>query len=221
MYRPVKSNYLAQDFGENKACCKADERGLPIRPFVIQSTSTDGVCPIGYMSFYPSIGMKGHNGKDWKSWHGEPVYFPCEFDGWLRHASDLDGGIGVDIISNGQILRDENGNLQYIKWRGWHGLKVTGVEGQKIKMGDLVMLADSTGASSGDHLHESLKWCDQYGNGIKQDNGYQGAIPPKFFEQENIFVGERVEIVKKAMSAIDYARQFISWLQAYILEIKK
>lgn len=221
MYRSIKTNSLTQDFGENKACCRLNPDKTPTRPFQIVSTLPNNTCPLGYAPFYKAIGMKGHNGRDWRTWHGEPVYFPCEFDGWLRSAMDLDGGMGVDIVSNGAILRDEKGNLQYVKWRAWHGMKAMKAENEKVKIGDLVMLADNTGASGGDHLHESPKWCDQYGNGIKQDNGYEGAIPPEFLDMENVFVGTVVEVIKPTQTLIDRLLQMIVYLTSVLDKAKK
>jgi len=220
MYRAVKSNFLTQGFGENKSCCLLNPDKTPVRPFKI-ITSMNETCPVGYGSFYKVIGMKGHNGRDWMAWHGEPVYFPCEFDGWLRSAMDLDGGFGVDIVSKQPILEDEKGVLQYVKWRAWHGMKAMKEEDSDVKLGDLVMLADNTGASSGSHLHESPKWCNSSGNGIKEDNGYQGAIPPEFLEIENVFVGKVVEVIKPTQTLIQKLLQMVVQLIKMLDDVKK
>ncbi len=46
----------------------------------------------------------------------------------------------------------------------------------EIKLGDLVMLADNTGASAGDHLHRALKFCTKNSMTIGADNGFLGAF---------------------------------------------
>jgi len=46
----------------------------------------------------------------------------------------------------------------------------------EIKLGDLVMLADNTGASAGDHLHRSIKFTTKNAITIGGDNGYMGAV---------------------------------------------
>lgn len=46
----------------------------------------------------------------------------------------------------------------------------------EVKFGDLICLADSTGASSGDHLHFSMKFCAKNSMTVGADNGYFGAI---------------------------------------------
>lgn len=215
VYRAIKTNSLTQDFSENKACIKLDDKGNPIRPFKME------VCGLNSKSLYQALGMKGHDGRDWRCWSGELVYFPCQFEGWLKHESDLDGGIGVDIVSNGQILRDETGNLQYIKWRAWHGKQVIGQDKQQVRMGDMVMLADSTGASGGNHLHESLKWCDINGKAIKTNNGYYGAISPEFYDFENTFVGDVIEVKKKEMTIKELINKLLVNLQVYLRDIFK
>lgn len=202
MYRSVKSNHLTQDFGDNKACV------LPnTRPFVFVNCSQPSI------SLYKMLGMKGHNGYDFACWSGEAVYHAVNFDGWLKHESDLDGGIGVDIVSTGQICRDENGNLQYVKFRVWHGKQVVGKEGQQVKFGDLIMLGDSTGASGGNHVHQALKWCDKEGRGIKNDNGWLGVVPPDLYSFQNTFVGEVTKVEPRKLRVLDYIKMLVLELQ--------
>lgn len=215
-YRSVKTNQLNQDFGESKACAKMSITGVPYQPFIIQ-TKIGFTCPIGYRDFYALIGLNGHNGRDWAAYHGEPVYFADEFAGWMKTEHDRDGGLGVDIVSNEPIMKcmEPNcGQMHYIKRRLWHGLSVVGYDGKKVQMGDLVMFADSTGASSGDHLHTALKWCDKDGNGIHTDNGYMGAFPDP--DPENRFVLEVINIQAQALTAIQLANKVILQVKLFI-----
>lgn len=216
-YRPVLTNRINQKFGENNACAKMNiVFAQPVRPFVIK-TKIGFMCDAGYASFYPLIGLKGHNGVDFAAWHGEPVYFADEFDGWMKTEHDPDGGLGVDIVSNAPILLCTEPNckeVHFIKRRHWHGLQVIGWDKKPVKTGDLVMLADSTGASSGDHLHTALKWCDKDGIGIHTDNGYYGAFPDPDFE--NVFIGEVMEIHSKALTAIQLANKVILRVRLFL-----
>jgi len=57
----------------------------------------------------------------------------------------------------------------------------------EIKLGDRILLADSTGASSGDHLHWAMKFRFKNSMVAGNDNGYMGAVPyDKWFV--NVFV---------------------------------
>lgn len=215
-YRHVFTNQMNQGFGENKSCAKTNIDRSPVRPFAIK-TKIGNFCDVGYVNFYQAVGMKGHNGIDFAAWHGEPVYFADEFDGWMKTEHDQDGGLGVDIVSNAPILPCTEQNcseVHFIKRRHWHGLSVIGWDGKQVKMGDLVMLADSSGASSGDHLHTSLKWCDKDGNGIHTDNGYYGAFPDPDFE--NTFVLDVLRVRVQALSAIQLAAKVIFLVKAFL-----
>lgn len=47
-----------------------------------------------------------------------------------------------------------------------------------VKQGDVIGYADSTGFSSGTHLHLTVKLLDSNGETLNKDNGYLGAIDP-------------------------------------------
>lgn len=191
VYRPIKTNWQTQKFGEDKACAKLNEQGKAIRPFKVISTK-DGVCPQGYASLYRLLGMKGHSGEDWQAWHGEPIFFPVDAptQWWAKNEKDKDGGIGVDIISKSPV--DLGGRKEYIKFRFWHLKESAVYDGQEVSFGDYIGRCDNTGASSGDHLHWSMKICDANGVPLERNNGYYGAtdFSPYF---ENVFVLNEVK----------------------------
>lgn len=165
IYRPVISNKITQNFGENKACVYQNGK---------ITSKRNGVCPTGSVDFYKSIGMVGHNGTDIATWHGEPVFHAATFDGRMKIEKDFSGGIGVDVISLKPIkVGDYEG---YVKCRYWHLKAPVGHDGKIVKMGETIGLADNTGASSGDHCHFNVKKCDKDGNTIEKYNGYNGAF---------------------------------------------
>jgi len=211
VYRPIKSNHLNQSFGADLACAKKG-----VRPFKV-ITRTALTCPQGYESLYKMLGMKGHNGEDWAAWRGEAIYFPVEAETkwYAKTESDKDGGLGVDVISQEPIL-----NGKRIKFRFWHIMVPSVYDGQEIKMGDIIALADSTGASSGDHLHWSMKVVDANGNTEDIYNGYYGAVNfrPYF---ENVFILDVLKVEKQALNAIDLARKVILEVKQYFLSLKK
>ena len=114
------------------------------------------------------------------AYHSEPAYFcatgklgkPIEATCWTE--TDADGGKGVDIV-----FQDPDTGAWY-QLKEWHLLEAKVYDGQKIRSGDLIGLCDSTGASSGDHLHEGLKPLKS-GNledKLYPENSYTGAVDP-------------------------------------------
>src|SRR3990167_251940 len=131
IYRAMFTNLMTQDFAESKACIKLDGNQpiLNNGKYVI-SGKTKGMCPLGYKDFYEFLRMKGHNGYDWLTWHGEPLYFNVEAktkDGkdvrWVA-ISEIDsaGGLGVDVFGLDPVYfpecPKELGSLGLIK-REW------------------------------------------------------------------------------------------------------
>ena len=63
----------------------------------------------------------------------------------------------------------------------WHLDSLDVKLGQEVKQGQILGLADSTGASTGTHDHWECKETDEKGNTINKDNGWLGAIPFRHF----------------------------------------
>ena len=141
IYRPVRTNFLTQGFGENK------------------------------VDAYKKMGMQGHNGIDMACWYKEPVYHSAPWPGRVKTEVDKDGGIGVDVIS---LKPFEDG--YHRKLRFWHLERVLVYDGQEVSMGHKIGLGDSTGLSTGHHVHLGLKRCNAKGESIDWGNGYFGAM---------------------------------------------
>lgn len=206
IYRPILSDRMTQGFGENKACFNPDNGKV--------SGFSGNSCPAGTIGLYKHFGMLGHNGEDWTCWYDEPIFHSGLFDGWAHLEVDSAGGIGVDIVSVDPIYE---GN--YIKLRYWH-LRATKVkEGEIVRPGQLIGHGDSTGASSGDHLHWALKPCKKDAKSLNEANGYYGAIDfrPYF---ENVFILDVLKIHEEAKTAIRQAQTLIDrvvqWLNARV-----
>lgn len=95
--------------------------------------------------------------------------------------SDSKGGWGVEIRTKDP--RDYNGKEVYFRTIYWHLIPNIPVRaGQEVKVGDIIGYADSTGFSTGDHLHFALKPIivkeNEMWYNVEQDNGYFGAIDP-------------------------------------------
>lgn len=213
VFRPVLTNVLTQGFGESRAC--VDKLGKV-------SVKVNNVCPANSFNLYEKMGLKGHNGYDNRTWYREPVYHSAEFDGWMKTEVDMAGGIGVDIVSKAPLLQCTESNCDqthYIKMRYWHGKEIKGFNSKEVKEGDLIMLADNTGLSSGDHLHWAIKWCDEKGNGLHKDNGYYGAFDQTpYYENEFVLIVKAIKI--EAINAIHLARILIDAVVRYLRGFK-
>ncbi len=152
------------------------------------------------------INVLGHNGLDLRAYHGQPVY--AAHDGKAVFQTDSQGGHGVVLFTNEQY--DYKDGQCYFKTIYWHFASedkykspIQLAQEEKgtnylvpVKRGDLIGYADSTGLSSGDHLHFGLKPIKPgipplsgdtpdvfVGNwvNIEVNNGYTGAIDPTLY----------------------------------------
>lgn len=182
----------------------------PCRPFKVNQPF--GTNPATYAQF----GLKGHNGLDLFTLHGQPVY--AAHDGTCYPEVDSNQGHGVVIRSDEQY--EFQGFQAHAKTIYWHLVKADAVvkTGQKVKAGDLIGYADSTGFSTGDHLHFGLKpqeWNEENWTwfNLAQTNGYLGAIDPAPY-----WTGIYAEDVPKQISAL---RKQIAELMQKIADLLK
>jgi murein DD-endopeptidase MepM/ murein hydrolase activator NlpD len=165
----------------------------PVKPF--HCTQGFG----GNADFYKVLGIKGHNGLDIVTYHGHPIY-ACH-DGLAEYSVDGKEGHGVVITTNEPF--EYKGKEVYFKSIYWHMCNPvkepkfkSPIMGntRQVKAGELIGYADSTGFSTGDHLHFGLKPITKKGANIEQNNGYYGAIDPmpymtgKFYAQDKDLV---------------------------------
>ena len=151
----------------------------PVKPYSI--TQAFGQCDPQVCKYYKEVlGLNGHNGDDVVASTGTPIR--AAHDGTVVFAGE-DGSAGYGVVVRTDEMYDYKGASMYFKSIYWHLLK-TGIQvraGQKVKTGDVIGLADSTGISLGSHLHFGLKpvyqgeasW--QWLN-TEQDNGFKGAV---------------------------------------------
>lgn len=131
------------------------------------------------LDFYKNWGMKGHNGLDVPAKRWQPVY--AAQDGFVEEVqTEPERGFGVGIITDKKF--DISEGFYNIKHRYWHFIAIYVHKGDHVLIGDLIGWIDSTGYSTGDHLHFEIKPVGKNSSGvwynIFQDNGYFGAIDP-------------------------------------------
>lgn len=114
-----------------------------------------------------TYGLFGHTGLDYRANVGTPVY--AMHDGVILYA-------GYDE-TNGNLVQIWN-ELEGYKTMYGHNSEFKVKTGDIVKAGQLISLSGGTGAGTGPHLHIGLKMTGWGGNGINNDNGYNGAIDP-------------------------------------------
>jgi murein DD-endopeptidase MepM/ murein hydrolase activator NlpD len=156
------------------------ELAYPLRPvFITQPFGVNG-------EYYQKNGINivGHNGIDMLAKRGQPVF--ATHDGQVVYAGmDDKGGWGVVIRTN-EPRQYKDGEAFY-KTIYWHLLPNISVRvGEQVRVGEVIGYADSTGLSTGDHLHFGLKPQAQGENdwtwvNLEEKNGYFGAIDPMLY----------------------------------------
>ena len=144
IWYPVTPFSINQGFGQDNACVSNTDNKTVI------SKKNEETCPVGYRSLYTQT--KGHNGLDLRAFRWQPVY--ASHDGIVTEVqTEVERGLGVGIVSNEKRFFTESNSKEYYKTRSWHFIALDVYRGEKVKTGDFIGYADSTGYSSGDHLH--------------------------------------------------------------------
>ena len=205
--RPVKSNRLNQGFGENQSC-RNQASGRVV-------TKVGTTCPVGYADFYKSINLSGHNGEDFAAWRGEPIYFNAivygggVIEGIAKNEIDKDGGKGVDILFKDPVTQ------RNFKTRYWHLQNSAVYDGQIVRSGEMNGYADSTGESSGDHLHWSLKPTLPDGSNAYPGNGFTGAVDIRNFEGVKYYPDDFILTVLNMYQQLSFLQQIYKLLSMF------
>jgi murein DD-endopeptidase MepM/ murein hydrolase activator NlpD len=146
-------------------------------------------------------GIIGHNGIDFYAEHGTPVY--ATHDGLAQYEIDDNSGHGVVIFNNA--------GFKTIYWHFCDSKKEPQYKSPcengniQVNNGDLIGYADNTGASTGDHLHFGLKFCEKGEDtgawyNLNQKNGYNGALNPlPYFDKSTPY---QISILKKEVGIL-------------------
>ena len=159
----------------------------PVTPYYINQAFGQNLNPT-----YKQLGLKGHNGLDLRSIHGQKVY--AAHDGLVVYTG-MESREGMGIVIKTLQEFDYKDGTAFFKSGYWHNIYPDGIKvqvGQIVKAGDLIALSNSTGNSTGDHVHFFLKpvvqgeqdW--QFEN-VEQDNGYRGCIDPAPFMERDFY----------------------------------
>lgn len=199
IYRPVKTNILTQGFGANLAC---------VYPGTYKVVGKYGnTCPGNSVEFYPTIGLDGHNGYDLATVDKENVYFNVVADTKWRTTSEVDtaGGIVLNVFSidpikvpepEGEIARDlwgKQGGKLHVRFIYVHAKQNIDRPDKAVTPGAHIQVADSTGASGGNHVHFGFKYVDMNGDSLDRTNGYMGYVDPTPFYRNQFILDALTE----------------------------
>lgn len=141
-----------------------------------------------HLNDYSQFGMKGHNGVDWAAPLMTPIY--AVHDGIIQFLTE-ETNYGTGYGKNIRMYFDEDG----VTWDCIYG-HLDHYEGlpRQVKQGDLIGYVDSTGFSTGNHLHFGIRKIIN-GAVVDYNNGYFGYIDP-----EPYFNMNEAQIVKSKFS---------------------
>lgn len=118
-------------------------------------------------SYYKTIGLKGHNGWDFGTPIGSPIY--ATHDGVVNFA-------GIDPTLSNTVTIDSVDGLFRTFYGHLSSYCVTG--GQSVKQGEQIGLSGNSGRyTTGPHLHFGLHHISNYSD-VDPNNGWNGACDP-------------------------------------------
>lgn len=144
---------------------------------------------------YSLLGLKGHNGIDWKTTHFDKGEAPviAAHDGEVISDPDIQSdtaGRFVKILSDETMIGSRKCKIMTLYF---HLSKCKRQLGEKVKKGMLIGIAGNTGGfTSGPHLHFGMYplWKQPDGSYKKDaNNGYDGAVDPMpYFNDDQVMV---------------------------------
>lgn len=129
---------------------------------------------------YSQFGLKGHNGIDIGGMRGTPIVATHKL--WISFTNDSDTGYGINVFGETAPIKID-GEYYKLEVVYGHFESINVRAGRWVEKGALLGKMDSTGFSTGDHLHYGTRyWYSKDGNNWKQifaGNGYAGYSDPE------------------------------------------
>lgn len=138
------------------------------KPVITQKFGEDFLLQGKY--YYKSLGLKGHNGIDFRAKVGIPVF--ASFNGIITSGNDGNKGYGLHIKHRGSEVALE---ACYA-----HLSKILVKTGSSVNIGDIIGLSGVSGAATGPHLHFGVRRLqsantDIWGWSVRDyENGFYG-----------------------------------------------
>jgi murein DD-endopeptidase MepM/ murein hydrolase activator NlpD len=161
----------------------------PIKPYVV--TQDWGVVTDAYSNQFNDPNFKRHNGIDANVGRsGDIAYqtqFPiyCPVEGFRVESVSFEANGGGNQVSLVSIDPVQVGDRTCYA-RVWlcHGKKVLVKENYRPKLGELLMIGNNTGFSTGPHTHLGLYRIDGSGYKLDSNDATGSTDPALFFEHE-------------------------------------
>lgn len=149
------------------------------------------------VNFYKQLGLKGHNGMDFRAGNNTPCY--AVIDGIVTKATIDD----AESLTKGRYVYIESEEVDGVKYQVlYFHLNETQVKtGDRVTAGQQIGLTGNTGQyTTAPHLHFGLY---KYVNGVRDvKNGYDGTVDPYSYFEESWF--------QNPISKLIYA-ELLSW----------
>lgn len=158
---------------------------------------------------YSIFGLNGHNGLDLVFDEGTEVF--ASHDGLAEFTEDYAKGLGVTITDS---------EKKTIYWHFKSAVKPLGSR-WSVKRGELIGYGDSTGYSTGHHLHYGLKLLDFKGEVLNRNNGFDGAINPLPFLVWDMTQEEVIGLYKLAFYRLPDSGELAFWTGKPLSEFLK
>lgn len=130
---------------------------------------------------YSSVGLSRHNGVDFPAPKGTPIIAVA--DGYIIEQTAKDTGYGLRICLkfslDGKLYVAVYGHMERLEDPTTFAWNFT--NGKTVKKGHVIGYVDSTGFSTGNHLHFGMYEYDAQGNKLNSNNGDGGAMDPMPF----------------------------------------
>lgn len=124
---------------------------LPVKPLI--TTQAFGIFNPAYKPF----GFTKHNGVDMLVNDGQPAYAPMDC---IVIETGYNSGAGNYVKIKTLEPVEAEGTTAVVCLMFMHGKEIKVARGEHLKAGDLLMLCDNTGFSTGHHLHVSAFFID-------------------------------------------------------------
>lgn len=141
----------------------------------------------GHMLNYGQFNMDGHNGIDLACVVGTPIVAPCKM--WTTWVKSDDRGYGLHVFAESET-KEINGEAYKIEMVFGHFDSIVAKPAKWYEKGELIGYADSTGFSTGSHLHFGVRPYYRLSEGnfkqVFMGNGYAGYSDPEDFIKTHI-----------------------------------
>lgn len=133
-------------------------------------------------ALYAQFNINGHDGLDIAAPAGTPIYSPA--NGFIVEQTEKETGYGLRIT-----MRVDDGNKHYLLVFG-HLQRLQNPthvdynwfsQNLPVKTGDVIGYVNSSGFSTGNHLHLGVFEQLENGTRLNLNNGFKGALDPMLF----------------------------------------